>query len=178
MNDRLTASDWIDHGLRTLAAHGPGALRVGPMATGLNVSRGSFYWHFRDIADFRARLLEAWEARATEAVIRDVEARASEPDRLRDLLARAFTARPRLDAAVRAWAAEDAAVATAVTAVDARRIAYIARLLRETGVEACRAQARATFLYWAFLGQGAVIDPAHGALQGAAIDEIGGLFER
>ena len=54
MSDRLTKSDWIDHGLRTLANDGPNALKVGPMATTLKVSRGSFYWHFRDIADFRS----------------------------------------------------------------------------------------------------------------------------
>jgi len=31
------------------------------MATKLKVSRGSFYWHFRDIADFRAQLLRRWQ---------------------------------------------------------------------------------------------------------------------
>jgi AcrR family transcriptional regulator len=57
MSERLSKSDWIDHGLHTLTAQGPGALKVGPMAARLKVSRGSFYWHFRDIADFRDALL-------------------------------------------------------------------------------------------------------------------------
>jgi hypothetical protein len=48
MHDRLTKSGWIRHGLRTLAKDGPNALKVGPMSTKLKVSRGSFYWHFRD----------------------------------------------------------------------------------------------------------------------------------
>ena len=47
MTDRLTKSDWISHGLATLAKDGANALKVGPMADGLKVSRGSFYWHFR-----------------------------------------------------------------------------------------------------------------------------------
>jgi AcrR family transcriptional regulator len=46
VDDRLTKSDWIEHGLRTLARDGANALKVGPMATQLKVSRGSFYWHF------------------------------------------------------------------------------------------------------------------------------------
>jgi hypothetical protein len=46
MKNRLTKSDWIKHGLRTLAEEGAGALKVGPMATKLEVSRGSFYWHY------------------------------------------------------------------------------------------------------------------------------------
>jgi AcrR family transcriptional regulator len=52
MNGHLTKSDWIEHGLRTLASDGANALKSGPMATPLKVSRGSFYWHFRDIARF------------------------------------------------------------------------------------------------------------------------------
>ena len=45
MSDRLTKSEWLRHGLRTLASEGPVALKVGPMSEKLNVSRGSFYWH-------------------------------------------------------------------------------------------------------------------------------------
>ena len=59
--DRLTRSAWLDHGLRTLARQGADALKVGPLATALNVSRGSFYWHFKDIADFRTQLLQSWQ---------------------------------------------------------------------------------------------------------------------
>ena len=65
MDDRLTKSDWIEHGLRTLASDSANALKVGPMATRLKVSRGSFYWHFRDIADFRSQVLQCWQERAT-----------------------------------------------------------------------------------------------------------------
>src|ERR1700724_2716783 len=64
MNERLTKDDWITHGLRTLANDGANALKVGPMATKLKVSRGSFYWHFSDIADFRAQLLRSWQERS------------------------------------------------------------------------------------------------------------------
>ena len=73
MDDRLTKSDWIDHGLRTLASDGANALKVGPMAAKLEVSRGSFYWHFRDIADFRSQVLRNWQERMTDQVIKDLE---------------------------------------------------------------------------------------------------------
>src|SRR5260370_20230907 len=88
MNDRLTKSDWIKHGLRTLANDGANALKVGPMATRLKVSRGSFYWHFRDIADFRSQLLRSWQERATDQVIQELDEKA-QPDRLKHLMKRA-----------------------------------------------------------------------------------------
>src|SRR5688572_25994754 len=105
MQDRLTKSDWIDHGLRTLANEGANALKIGPMAAKLNVSRGSFYWHFRDIADFRSQLLQGWLEQTTEQVIRRIEAEKTEPDRLKLLMRGAFGVKPSPDRAVDPWAA-------------------------------------------------------------------------
>jgi AcrR family transcriptional regulator len=177
MDDRLTKSDWIDQGLRTLAAEGANALKVGPMAEKLDVSRGSFYWHFRDIADFRSQLLRSWQERATDQVIEQLEAANGEPDRLKHLMRRAFVGKRNLDRAIRAWAAQDAAVAKLVAAVDARRIAYIAKMLTAAGVESRRASSRAAFMYWAYLGQAVVMDARHAAIPASAMDGISDLFE-
>jgi AcrR family transcriptional regulator len=177
MNDRLTKSDWIDHGLRTLARDGPNALKVGPMAAALKVSRGSFYWHFRDIADFRSQVLQGWQERMTDEVIQEV-ARKSGPDRLKHLLRRAFVEKPRLDRAIRSWAAEDADVAAVVASVDASRVAYIGKLLIAAGVESRRALPRAAFMYWAYLGQAIVMHPRHASIQASALDDIADLFEQ
>jgi AcrR family transcriptional regulator len=178
MTDRLAKSDWISHGLRTLAAEGANALKAGPMAEGLKVSRGSFYWHFRDIADFRAQLLQAWQEQATDRVIRDLEAQRDRPDRLKQLMRRAFASRRSLDRAIRSWAAENREVAAVVSSVDARRVAYIAKMLAAAGVEGQKAQRRAAFLYWAFLGQRMVMDPRHASIAPAALDDISDLFEK
>ena len=178
MTDRLARSDWISHGLRRLAAEGAQALKVGPMADGLKVSRGSFYWHFRDIADFRSQLLQAWQEQATDRVIRDLEARKDRPDRLKQLMRRAFATRRSLDRAIRSWAAEDRRVAAIVSSVDARRVAYIARMLAAAGVDGQKAQRRAAFLYWAFLGPRMVMDPRHASIAPTALDDITELFER
>ena len=176
VTERLTKSDWIAHGLRTLTSYGVAGLKVGSMATGLQVSRGSFYWHFEDIADFRSQLLKSWQERTTDQVIRELETEAG-PERLKQLLTRAFVARPTVDRAIRSWAAEDEDVAAIVASVDARRIAYIADLLVAAGVERQRAQRRATFLYWAWLGQTLVMDPRHASLADVEMDDICELFE-
>lgn len=178
MDDRLTKSDWIGHGLRTLANDGPNALKAGPMATALKVSRGSFYWHFRDIADFRTQVLQSWQERMTDQVIKELESAKAKPDRLKHLMQRAFVEQPRLDRAIRAWAAEDEDVAKIVASVDARRVAYIAKLLVAAGVDSRRAPPRAAFMYWAYLGQAIVMDPRHASIPASALDDISGLFEK
>lgn len=176
MTERLSKADWIAHGLRTLTSDGVAGLKVGSMATGLQVSRGSFYWHFEDIADFRSQLLKSWQERTTDQVIRELETEAR-PERLKQLLTRAFDARPTIDRAIRSWAAEDEDVAAIVASVDARRIAYIADLVAAAGVERQRAQRRATFLYWAWLGQTLVLDARHASLAEVEMDDICELFE-
>jgi AcrR family transcriptional regulator len=158
MNDRLTKSDWIKHGLRTLANEGANALKVGPMSTALKVSRGSFYWHFR--------------------VIQELEAEKAQPGRLKHLMTRAFNVKRDLDRAIRSWAAEDEDVAKIVATVDDRRVAYMAKMLVAAGVESRRALPRAAFMYWAYLGQTMVMDPRHSSIPPVAIDDISDLFEK
>lgn len=178
MTERLTKPDWIKHGLRTLTKSGPGALKAGPMAAGLDVSRGSFYWHFSDIADFKAQVLESWRERSTDQIIEMIEAEKIEPERLRRLLKLGMSINSKLERAIRSWAAEDKDVAAAVASVDGRRVAYIAKLLIASGVEDARAQSRATFLYWAYLGQAIVMDPRLSSIPDPALDDISAVFER
>lgn len=177
MSDRLSKSDWIDHGLITLAREGPASLKVGPLAAALEVSRGSFYWHFRDLADFRDQVLQSWRERSTERVIDDMDAREGQPDRFKRLMRGAFDGKRSLDRAIRTWASHDEAVAAVVAEVDALRVGYIAKLLVASGVEATRADSRAAFAYWAFLGQAIVMDPRHATITGEDLDEVSALLE-
>jgi AcrR family transcriptional regulator len=147
------------------------------MATKLKVSRGSFYWHFRDMADFRSQVLRSWEETSTDQVIKDLNARQGEPGRLRQLLQQGIKGRRRLDRAIRAWATEDEVVADVVASVDTKRIGGIARLLVEAGVERKQAVHRATFVYWAYLGQAAVMDANHSSLTAPAFADIARLLE-
>ncbi len=177
MKKRLAKSDWLRQGLRTLAHEGVNALKVGPMSSKLNVSRGSFYWHFRDIAEFRSHLLRTWQERGTDQVIDEMEAGAGAPNRLDRLIERAFNAERRLDQAIRSWAAQDEEVAGIVAGVDAKRVDYIAKLLIADGVESQKALARAAFLYWAYLGQPADMDLGHSQIAISALDDISTLFK-
>ncbi len=70
-------------------------------------------------------------------------------------------------------------MAAIVASVDARRVAYIAKMLAPPpGWRVRRAQRRAAFLYWAFLGQRMVMDPRHASIAPAALDDISDLFEK
>jgi len=152
MADQLSAQDWVDQGLRTLATRGFSALKAEPLAKAMGVSRGSFYWHFADIDAFHATILKAWREVAAEAIISDIEAASAGDDPLAILLRRVFSEKLSLERAVRNWAAFNAAARGAVLAIDRRRLDYVEGLIEARGVTPELAQARAQILYWAFLG--------------------------
>ena len=52
---------WIEEGLRALAAGGPDAVRIDPLAKALGVTRGGFYWHFEDRGALLEEMLDTWE---------------------------------------------------------------------------------------------------------------------
>ena len=176
--DRLTREQWIAHGLRTLAREGESALKTGMLAEGLQVSRGSFYWHFESIAAFRSQLLETWQERATDDVIREIDSSLVGPARLTYLMKLAFDEDRSLDRAFRAWATNDAEAATVVATVDARRVAYIAKLLSESGVDAKKSMPRAEFIYWAYIGQSSVMNVTHGTITDSDLHDLSSLFTR
>jgi len=103
-----------------LAEGGVDNVRIEPLARRLRVTKGGFYWHFRDRADLLAALLEHWRD-GRVAVIADHAAPGPGEDAeavLRRLLARYLDhPNPRgaaIEMAVRDWARHDPAAAEAV----------------------------------------------------------------
>ena len=172
MSDQLSAKDWVDQGLKALASRGFTALKAEPLAKALRVSRGSFYWHFADIAAFHAAILARWHEVAAEQIIANVEATSKDEDPLALLLRRVFGERLMLERAVRTWASVDPAARAAVQAIDRRRLNYVEGLLAQSGLPAELARARAQILYWAFLGFALSDQPLPKARQQAVLDEL------
>jgi AcrR family transcriptional regulator len=172
MNDQLSAKDWLDQGLKALASRGFTALKAEPLAKAMGVSRGSFYWHFADIAAFQAAILARWHEVAAEQIIANVEAASKDENPLALLLRRVFGERLTLERAVRTWASVDPAARAAVQAIDRRRLSYVEGLLAQSGLSAEIARARAQILYWAFLGFALSDQPLPKARQQTVLDEL------
>lgn len=154
MGGRLTAEEWTERALQVAAEEGIEAVRIEPLAVALGVTKGSFYWHFKDRRALLDALLIAWERVATEEVIAKVESDAGTPaEQLRRLILVVFRHGAALDRAVRAWSAHDAAAAKAISRVDATRYRFVRRLFEVHGLAADVAAIRARLLYTALIGE-------------------------
>ncbi len=132
---------------------GVSAVRVDPLAKRLGITRGSFYWHFKNRAALLRALLDRWVEGETEGVIETNEqGGGTASDRLRRLLRTCASEDGRLEMSVREWAAGDADARETVRRVDETRIAYMAELSREAGTPKRDAKARARIAYVAWLG--------------------------
>ncbi len=160
-NVRLNRQDWILAGLKTLAGDGIEAVRVEPLAKALGVTKGSFYWHFKNRDAFLKALLDEWRARATMNVITEVDRRGGDAQaRLRALFTIVLSGTGRLDMEIRAWAAKDRHARAALLRVDRTRLDYVEALFEELGFAPEEAKARARFVYQALIGQFAMGAPA------------------
>jgi AcrR family transcriptional regulator len=132
---RLGREDWLARALKALETEGVAGVRVESLARSLGVTKGSFYWHFKDRDDLLESLLDYWANEVNTKVIE--ENRASGGDaraRLRHLM-RSITEREltRYDLAVRAWAVFDPRAAGAAKQSDEQRYAYVKGLFHEIG---------------------------------------------
>lgn len=149
----LTPEQWIEAATELLVDHGIDAVRVDVVAKILEVTRGSFYWHFRDRDDLLHSVLEAWRKATTEQIIERFESHQGTPEELfRDLLSLPFRGRSaaraaRIELAIRAWARRDDMARRAVDEVDSRRISYIAQCFSAMGFPMVEARQRAFLLY-------------------------------
>jgi AcrR family transcriptional regulator len=144
---------WIEEGLRALAAGGPDAVRIEPLAQALGVTKGGFYWHFEDRRGLLDEMLDAWEQALVDEVIERVESEGGDArTRLRRLFALASSAADllRTDLAVRDWARRDEAVAERLRRADNRRMDYMRAVFGEfsSGEDEVEVRATVAFLIW------------------------------
>ncbi|ACY21352.1 regulatory protein TetR [Gordonia bronchialis DSM 43247] len=166
---RLGVQDWLDAGLRLLVEEGVDALKVARLSSVLGVTKGSFYWHFADIAAMKSALAQQC-AGAHEAFVARLDGLTTLPpgdrlDAMRTMLADPH--RWRVESALRRWADVDPILAGSVALLDQRILDVSADALRDIGFSAADAQARASVLLYTGIG----CLQAHDRVGAGAIDE-------
>lgn len=155
---QLGRDEWISGATDLMAKLGIEGVRVEVLAKSLGVTKGSFYWHFKDRKDLLDHLLKVWR----EGRVRDIEKQTAltsgkEREQARHLIEVYSAARSRkgmaIELAIRDWARRDAGAAEVVAGVDAHRLECTRKLFRAMGYPEAEAKARSLMLYANVFGQ-------------------------
>ena len=153
---RTSREQWVEQGLRALAAGGPDAVRVEVLAKALGVTKGGFYGAFADRDALLEAMLDTWERESTDEVLERVErAGGDAAARIRRAGALTFSGERLLpiDLAVRAWARRDPAVAERLRRVDDRRMGLLRELIGSTCTDPDEVEARSLLAFCLAIGE-------------------------
>jgi AcrR family transcriptional regulator len=146
----LQPSHWIEAGMARLASDGIESVRIELLARDLRVSKGSFYWHFRDREDLLGKILARWEQGERDRLQPD--GHAAELRWAWFIEQNSSQGRVRMELATRAWARKDEKVAACVATADKERTRFIADVLREIGFANAASESWAEVILLVWLG--------------------------
>lgn len=165
---QLTRDDWLDAAAGEVAAGGFGNLRVLTLAGKLGVTRGSFYWHFRNHEDLVTSFLDRWRDRRF-VELDYMKPKGENPEQeLHQILQLLLTdasrnvRRLQVELAVRSFARRNAYAARLVEEVDRARVAQNRLLFENLGQNDERIDDLATLMYVATIGSQVVLSGGEG----------------
>jgi AcrR family transcriptional regulator len=157
---KLTPTDWLRAAFQNLSLEGVSGIKAEVLAKKLGATKGSFYWHFKDVPTFKAEMLNLWEAEATKGIMMAVTSSTPMgPARLHVLASIVSQMNAdndygglRAEPAIREWARLDAQAAKAMQRVDTARIAFVKKLFAQSGFHNSDVKLKAELFYSGFLG--------------------------
>ena len=149
---QLDRAAWVQAALDTLADEGVTGIRVEVLAKRLHVTKGSFYWHFKDRQDLLAGVLDVWKEGRIRDIIKQTRPEpGKEQAQLFHVIDVYSASRNKkgilIELAMREWARRDSLAAATVEEVDAWRLRCARELFLAIGLPLHEASTRSMLLY-------------------------------
>jgi len=131
----MTREDFLAQSLEVLSEEGESKLLIDRLVRALGVTKGSFYHHFENRADFVTSLTRYWLGFTNQTVFDEVEKVVDGPKaqllKIQELVTRNNLSK--YDLVMRSWATHEPEVASIVRAVDKERFEVVSGLFRRLG---------------------------------------------
>ena len=136
--------DWVEAAWETLGEAGMDGVRVESLARKLGVTKGSFYWHFKNRQDLVDALFDRWFGLREESRQEYLVENPRPEDRLWKVIERGITRGTRGQAAaLRLWAQRHEEAAAKITEADELRRQFFIDQFKAMGLEEAVAEVRA-----------------------------------
>ena len=154
-----TTAEWVQIARQLLVSEGIAEVKVDRMAKIAGVTRGGFYWRFKNREELTDALLDDWTSANTDPTLAILRGPGRPRDRLQALASMQIEEEvysSAYDMAMRNWARSSTKVAEVVRQVDQRRIKAFLELFLEAGYKMPEAEVRARVTYFQQVGYYAV----------------------
>ncbi|MGC3940784.1 TetR/AcrR family transcriptional regulator [Roseobacter sp. EG26] len=145
--ERATRQVWLNAAYDLFVSEGIEAVKIMALAKKLELTRTGFYWHFKDLDDLHAEIIQIWQTRNTGIMVQRCEMPAD------SLCAALFNLvdcwidpdlfDAPLDLAIRNWARNDEKLQKLVENSDEMRVAAVQAVFQKFGVDPDMAHYRA-----------------------------------
>ncbi|HEX3067517.1 MAG TPA: helix-turn-helix domain-containing protein [Thermoanaerobaculia bacterium] len=146
-----TADDWEEAALDAIAARGAASVSIPELARTLDVTKGSFYWHFAGLDDLVRRAVARWD-RLDKETLDQIRAIDDPAARLQTLFAEAMAAKRAQSLYLALAVSPVPSIATALRKVSSRRLKLLADTYQELGMTELAARQQALLAYSAYIG--------------------------
>jgi AcrR family transcriptional regulator len=123
---RLNKTAWFEQGFNLLKAGGAAELTIENLTKRLNITKGSFYHHFKSRQDYSEKLLEFWEEKQTFDIF-EISKQKKTFKGINETLLRLSKENmdPEIEVAIRAWALRDPVARTFQERIDQQRLGFL-----------------------------------------------------
>ncbi len=147
----LTREDWIDQAIEVLVESGIDAVQITDLARRMNITRGSFYWHFENRDDLLDAITKEWQQRNTGVMVDALRIATTLDEGLLALFEvwvdkKLFD--PELDQSMREWSRRSESLGKKVQKEDNSRVGAIAGFLEQHGYQHPESFVRARVIYF------------------------------
>ncbi|HCY86059.1 MAG TPA: hypothetical protein DHV36_13060 [Desulfobacteraceae bacterium] len=149
---------WLTQGFGILKNQGAAGLTIDNLTTAMGRTKGAFYHHFKNRQDYSKKLLELWEERQANEIIRISKQKKTFEainQTLVDLSEKAMD--PEIEVAIRAWALRDPLAREFQERIDTHRAKFLVELFSLMTDDPDHAQLFAIIRYCFYIGSHQII---------------------
>ncbi len=149
---KIKKTDWFKEGFLILETDGFAKIIIDNLCDRLQITKGSFYHHFKNMDGYVAALMDYWLEENTLSIIRQVNVTKGIRSKKKMLDKLAIDRSLKLEQTIRAWGYSNETVKKQVNETDKIRLEYLIELEKQEGKSPSRAKDVAILSYATFIG--------------------------
>lgn len=175
---KLTKKAWFEQGFNILKATGAADLTIEHLTKKLNITKGSFYHHFKSRNDYFEKLLAFWEKKQTFDIIEIRKQEKTFKD-INETLLKLSKANmdPEIEVAIRAWALRDPLARTFQERIDRQRIGFLRGMFSLMTDDPAQVEMTSLIRYCLYIGSHQLIPPMDDTTYRNNLDALMEMFE-